>query len=72
MSATDYERMRERHHNGMCGGDCPECYVQQREEAYREQERQAAYEWAREEQEREERRISGAANDQDQHSTEQK
>ena len=29
---NDYDRMRQRHHDGMCGGDCPECDVRRRRE----------------------------------------
>jgi hypothetical protein len=37
---NDYERMRQKHHDGMCGGGCPECYEDQRDD----DERRRAYE----------------------------
>ena len=46
---SDYDRMRQRHYDGMCGGDCPECYRQQREE----HERDRYEEYLREKAERE-------------------
>lgn len=37
---NDYDRMRQRHHDGMCGGACPECYEQRAEEDYRRQQQE--------------------------------
>jgi len=33
---NDYERMQQRHHDGMCGGGCPECY---RDRIYEDEQR---------------------------------
>jgi len=38
------EDIRERHWNGMCGGDCPECVKQQRAEHDEAAQRDAAEE----------------------------
>ena len=41
---NDYERMRQRHHDGMCGGACAECEAQHRREHEEYRAREAAEE----------------------------
>ena len=36
MTTNDYQRIAQRHHDGMCDGACPECDRQQYEERQRD------------------------------------